>query len=96
MIARSFPSTKLCLNCGALNILSLSDRTYKCDCGYEEDRDVKAAKTILHAGRCKTNYITTERRDFKPVENKTSAEFNLLNSVSYDSVKQEAPAFRQG
>ena len=96
MIERSFPSTKLCLNCGALNILTLADRTYKCDCGYEEDRDIKAAKTILHAGRCKTNYIPTERRDFKPVENKTSASFDLSRGVSYGSVKQEAPAFRQG
>ncbi len=96
MIERSFPSTKLCLNCGALNKLSLADRIYKCDCGYEEDRDIKAAKTILHAGRCKTNYVPTERRNFKPVENKTSAEFNLLNSVSYDSVKQEALSFRRG
>ena len=96
MIERSFPSTKLCLNCGALNKLSLADRTYKCDCGYEEDRDIKAAKTILHAGRCKINYVPTERRDFKPVENKTSASFDLSRGVSYGSVKQEAPAFRQG
>jgi len=96
MIERSFPSTKLCLNCGALNKLSLADRTYKCDCGYEEDRDIKAAKTILHAGRCKINYVPTERRDFKPVENKTSASFDLSRGVSYGSAKQEAPAFRQG
>ena len=84
------------MNCGALNTLSLSDRTYKCDCGYEEDRDVKAAKTILHAGRCKTNYIPTERRDFKPVENKTSVNFDLSKFVSYDSMKQEAQVFRLG
>lgn len=96
MIERSFPSTKLCLNCGALNILSLADRIYKCECGYEEDRDIKAAKTILHVGRCKTNYVPTERRDFKPVENKTTASFDLSKGVSYDSAKQEALAFRQG
>ena len=96
MIERSFPSTKLCLNCGALNTLSLADRTYKCDCGYEEDRDIKAAKTILHVGRCKTNYVPMERRDFKPVENKTTASFDLSKGVSYDSAKQEALAFRRG
>jgi len=95
MIERRFPSTKLCLNCGALNVLSLADRVYKCDCGYEEDRDIKAAKTILHAGRCKTNYIPTERRKFKPVENKTSATIDLSKVVSYDSVKQEALSFRR-
>ncbi len=90
MIERSFPSTKLCLNCGALNTLTLSDRTYKCSCGYEEDRDVKSAKTILHAGRCKTNYIPMGHREFKPVENKTSVNFDLSKFVSYDSAKQEA------
>ena len=96
MIARSFPSTKLCLNCGALNTLTLADRTYKCSCGYEEDRDIKAAKTILHAGRCKTNYIPMGHRDFKPVENKTSVNFDLSKFVSYDSMKQEAQVFRLG
>ena len=96
MIEKSFPSTKLCLNCGALNILSLADRIYKCDCGYEEDRDIKAAKTILHAGRCKTKYVPTGCRDFKPVENKTSATIDLSKVVSYDSMKQEALSFRRG
>ena len=96
MIERSFPSTKLCLNCGTLNTLSLADRVYKCDCGYEEDRDIKAAKTILHAGRCKTKYVPTERRDSKPVENKTSATIDLSKVVSYDSMKQEALSFRRG
>jgi putative transposase len=67
MIPQSFPSTKLCLNCGKMNILSLSDRIYKCECGYSEDRDIKAAKTLLHVGKCKTNYIPMERR-LKPVE----------------------------
>jgi len=98
MIERSFPSTKLCLNCGALNILSLEDRVYKCDCGYTEDRDIKAAKTIMHVGRCRTKYkpvsVPTECRDFKPAENKTSVNFDLSEFVSYDSMKQEAPPFR--
>jgi len=90
MIERSFPSTKLCLNCGALNKLTLDDRVYKCSCGYEEDRDIKSAKTILHAGRCKTNYVPTGRREFKPVENKASVSLDLSRFVSYDSMKQEA------
>jgi len=89
MIERSFPSTKLCLNCGALNTLTLDDRTYKCSCGYEEDRDIKSAKTILHVGRCKTNNVPMGHREFKPVENKTSVNFDLSKFVSYDSLKQE-------
>jgi hypothetical protein len=31
-----------------------------------------------------------------PVENKTSASFDLLKVVSYDSMKQEATSFRAG
>jgi putative transposase len=88
MIEQSFPSTKLCLNCGTLNQLSLADREYICDCGYREDRDIKAAKTILYAGKCKNNYIPMECREFKPVE-------KMLDLYSLDkhfSVKQEAKA----
>jgi len=51
---------------------------------------------ICYTGRCKTNYVPTERRDFKPVENKTYTSFDFSKEASYDSVKQEALAFRQG
>ena len=53
VINRYFPSTKMCPNCGAIkNDISLSDRTYICDCcGYTEDRDVKSGKALLLAGK---------------------------------------------
>ena len=53
VIDRFFPSTKMCPECGAIKEnITLSDRTFVCDsCGYSEDRDVKAAKTLLLAGR---------------------------------------------
>ena len=43
----------MCPNCGAIKEdITLSDRTFICDsCGYTEERDVKAAKTMLLAGR---------------------------------------------
>ena len=41
---RFFPSSKLCSECGCINKnLKLSDRTYKCDCGFELDRDLNAS-----------------------------------------------------
>jgi putative transposase len=43
---RWFPSTKLCRKCGTLNDLSLAERTYRCDCGHEEDRDLNAARNL--------------------------------------------------
>ena len=53
VIDRFFPSTKICPECGTIKEdITLSDRTFICDsCGYTEDRDRKAAKTMLLAGR---------------------------------------------
>lgn len=63
VIPRHFPTTKLCHKCGTLNKVSLANREYICECGYREDRDVKAAATILHVGQCKTTYIPSEQRN---------------------------------
>jgi Putative transposase DNA-binding domain len=41
------PTTQECPCCFKRNKVPLSIRTYRCTCGFEEDRDVKAAKTIL-------------------------------------------------
>ena len=51
VIDRFFPSTKMCI-CGHINeSITLSYRVFECPvCGYTEDRDVKAAKTLLLAG----------------------------------------------
>lgn len=43
-------TTQLCPRCGALNKHHLEERTYRCSCGYAEDRDVHAAKNILILG----------------------------------------------
>jgi putative transposase len=43
-VDRFFPSSKMCSNCGCIKEdLKLSDRIYKCDCGFEIDRDLNAA-----------------------------------------------------
>ena len=47
VIDRWFPSSKTCNQCGSVKKdLKLSDRTYKCECGYEEDRDLNASYNI--------------------------------------------------
>jgi putative transposase len=39
-----FPSSKTCSSCGAVKSeLSLSERTYHCECGFVCDRDINAA-----------------------------------------------------
>jgi len=52
-ISKWEPTTKLCPQCGARNILSLNDRIYKCDCGYEMDRDIHSARVVLMIGSSK-------------------------------------------
>ena len=50
-IDRWFPSSKMCSECGTINEdLKLSDRTYKCDCGLEIDRDINASRNIKKVG----------------------------------------------
>jgi putative transposase len=53
-ISKWTPSTKYCPQCGSLNNgIQLSDRTFKCDCGYQFDRDVHAAKNVKLFGSTK-------------------------------------------
>ena len=44
---RWYPSSKRCFCCGLIHKnLKLSDRLFKCDCGYIEDRDLNAALNL--------------------------------------------------
>lgn len=47
MLDRSFPTTQTCRECGRLNKHKLSERVYKCDCGYSCDRDTHSAINML-------------------------------------------------
>ena len=50
VVDRWYPSSKLCHCCGSIKKdLKLSDRIYKCDCGYAEDRDLNAALNLRDA-----------------------------------------------
>ena len=47
VVDRFYPSSKLCHCCGQIKKdLKLKDRTYKCDCGYIEDRDYNASLNL--------------------------------------------------
>ena len=87
IIWRYFPSTKLCSTCYSLNVLKLSDRIYKCSCGYSEDRDVHSAKNILSEGL----KISTGCRNLMPVEKFVSILIYLNWFImSITLLKQEA------
>jgi len=50
VVDRCYPSSRLCPNCGyEKSDLKLSDRVYKCGCGYEADRDHNASLNIRDA-----------------------------------------------
>lgn len=52
IVDRYFPSSKLCSGCGQVKEeLKLSERTYKCDCGLEIDRDMNAAINLANTVR---------------------------------------------
>ena len=50
VVDRWYPSSKICHCYGAIKKdLKLSDRIYRCDCGYVEDRDFNAALNLRDA-----------------------------------------------
>ncbi len=50
IVDRWFPSSKICHCCGNIKKdLKLSDRIYRCDCGYVEDRDFNASLNLRDA-----------------------------------------------
>lgn len=64
ILDKYIPTTKWCPCCHKINELSLNDRTYKCECGYEQDRDIHAAQNMLAIKNLveKNTSIPTERR----------------------------------
>ncbi|EPR28705.1 Transposase [Geobacillus sp. WSUCF1] len=50
-IDKWFPTLKTCSCYGKVRkSLSLSERIFRCECGFESDRDVNAAINIKHEG----------------------------------------------
>ncbi len=92
VISKWEPTTKLCPVCGLLNKISLSERTYKCSCGYEKDRDTHSANNILLIGKSKSNSVM--ERNSTTSENKIN-EFSKSNleNLNHDSLKMEAKVF---
>ena len=54
VVDRFYPSSKTCSNCGKVKKdLKLSDRIYKCDCGFTIDRDLNASINLKNAKKYK-------------------------------------------
>ena len=63
------PTTKYCPCCGKLKKdITLADLVYKCSCGYEEDRDIHAARNMILLSRkytCGTQGINAFGEDVR-------------------------------
>ena len=83
VIDKSYPTTKMCYNCGTIHKnITLNDREFEGPtCKYKEERDLKAAKTILFIGQCKNTYTPTEHRS-------TNVEKMSDFVSSYERIKQ--------
>jgi len=78
IVDKFFPSTQLCPICGKKNKLELKDRTYICECGYTEDRDVKSSICIKEEAM---KQIPPDQREFKTREILSSTFFDILNNI---------------
>jgi putative transposase len=60
------PTTKVCIECGCYHDeLKVSDRTFRCDCGVEMDRDIHAAQNMVWFYE---NNVGVGRTELKRVE----------------------------
>lgn len=68
------PTTKLCPICRRKHNISLDERTYVCECGYSEDRDIHSAKNMIRIAKScfENNIVPTEHREITLMEFKTS------------------------
>lgn len=62
-----FPTTKHCFQCGNDLEIGLSQRAYKCDCGFEMDRDIHATLNMIEYYKQYKKLQSVGTTDLKPV-----------------------------
>ncbi|MBQ4469695.1 MAG: transposase, partial [Synergistaceae bacterium] len=72
ILPKSAPTTKYCPVCGKLKKdITLADRVYQCECGYQEDRDVHAARNMILLSKqntCGTHEINAYGEDVRRLQ----------------------------
>lgn len=82
------PTTKVCTECGCYHDeIRVWDRTFKCDCGVEMDRDVHAAMNMVWFYR---HNIGVGRTELKRVEMRETVLNAIRHSKQSASLKHEA------
>ena len=85
VLDRCIPTTKLCPKCYSVkNDMTLVDRTYVCSCGYQEDRDVHAAKSMIGIAKScfEDGFVPMEHREITLMEFKTAIADEILSNKS--------------
>lgn len=81
------PTTKVCVKCGQYHDeLKVYDRTFKCDCGVEMDRDVHAAQNMVWFYE---NNVGVGRTELKRVEMQDKILNVIKHSIESASLKHE-------
>lgn len=88
VLGRTVPTTKLCTKCGQWHDeIKVWNRTFKCDCGVEMDRDVHAAQNMVWFYE---NNVGVERTKVKRVKMEALVKEALASSNQLLSKKHEA------
>ena len=87
VLGKTVPTTKLCTKCGKWHDeLKVWNRTFKCDCGVEMDRDIHAAQNMVWFYE---NNVGVGRTKFKRLEMKALVDRALAMENQLLSVKDE-------
>ena len=91
VLSKTVPTTKMCTKCGCYHDeLKVWNRTFKCDCGVEMERDLHAAKNMLWFYE---NNIGVGRTEFKRVEIEALVKATLSGSKPTSPGKLENTHF---
>ena len=91
VLGKIVPTTKLCTKCGQWHDeIKVWDRTFKCDCGVEMDRDIHAAKNMIWFYE---NNVGVERTKLKRLEMKALVDQAIAIGSQLLSKKDEDSSF---
>ena len=91
ILGKTVPTTKLCTKCGVWHDkIKVWDRTFKCDCGVEMDRDIHAAKNMVWFYE---NNVGVERTKVKRLEMKALVDLAIAKENQLLSKKDEDSSF---
>ena len=92
-VGKIFPSSKMCSHCGRVKSeLHLSERTYKCECGFACDRDRNAAINIRNEGRRILCGESHKDNRYSKTKNRGTHGDSSVNILPLGRTSQEAPA----